>query len=366
MRRISQTDIYEGSWLLRPDAANVGDYLRQIGPDDLATSTGTVIISASSTGRNYAASPSGEVYEIHSYGIEPYTRMQWLVNEALKNILVPVDFSFAPTEELTVQDLTAQQSWLTNAKWVREIGTLTGDSQAQVQTLTESGSPTGGTFTVSSREGTTATIAFDATAATMQTRLRTLPQMGSVTVTRTGTTTDFVWTVTMTGAPIDQQLLTADVALLTGGSSPTVTAAISTTSGNRNMGTPSYRRLAPYQVAQRVFVDFGSTYQDTARIYIRAYKPAYNHCRTASTGAASYWGAQSGLSAEAHETPVIAEWVGAQMLVLAWASERAKLQAAGIRREQMLEAADLCEAWQRAEFQQIVPIVPAKAYKALS
>lgn len=108
----------------------------------------------------------------------------------------------------------------------------------EVQVLTQTGSPTGGTFTVSfSYDGGLTSVGqimdWDVSAADMQTQLRSIDGLQKVTVERTGTTTNFVWTVTMTGAQTDlgtssPRQFTVNSASLTGGSSPTVTPTTST------------------------------------------------------------------------------------------------------------------------------------------
>jgi len=105
----------------------------------------------------------------------------------------------------------------------------------EVQTLTMSGSPTGGTFTVTFNDGVTSTataaMAFNITAANMQTELRLIPGLQKVTVARSGgPTTDFTWTVTLTAAPTalgstSPPQFTVDASGLTGGAAPTVTPA---------------------------------------------------------------------------------------------------------------------------------------------
>ena len=99
--------------------------------------------------------------------------------------------------------------------------------RAQSQTVTEGGSPTGGTFTLTYGAGTTSALAFDVSAAAMQTALRLLAGLESVTVTRTGTTTNFVWTIVMRGAGNSPSALTY-TSSLTGGT-PTLAIAISAT-----------------------------------------------------------------------------------------------------------------------------------------
>jgi len=104
----------------------------------------------------------------------------------------------------------------------------------KVQTITVNGSPTGGTFTLSMGGYTTAPIAYNADAATIQAALRAIgagsPFGGSpaagVTVTGSG---PFTATFATTGAAGP---LTADGSALTGGTSPSVTTAQASTSPN--------------------------------------------------------------------------------------------------------------------------------------
>lgn len=120
----------------------------------------------------------------------------------------------------------------TLARWQRITTVATSVSETQV--LTTTGSPTGGTFTVTFDDGitstTTAAIAYNASAADVQAALRLIPGLSKVTVVRTGTT-NLVWTVTMTGAPSaagasspPQFTVTPS---LTGGTTPTITPTTS-------------------------------------------------------------------------------------------------------------------------------------------
>ncbi len=103
----------------------------------------------------------------------------------------------------------------------------------EVQTVTVSGSPTGGTFKLSFGEQETATIAYNAAAATVQTALRALANIGSTGVTVTGSaggpyTVTFVGTLAGENVPLI--LLAPGSNALTGGTSPSV-AAVETTAG---------------------------------------------------------------------------------------------------------------------------------------
>jgi fermentation-respiration switch protein FrsA (DUF1100 family) len=101
------------------------------------------------------------------------------------------------------------------------------------QTVTITGTPTGGTFTLSYAGQTTAGIAYNATASAVQTALRALSTVGSTGATVTGgpgPATPFVVTFGgfLAGSNIAQ--MTASAASLTGGTSPAI-AVTTTTPG---------------------------------------------------------------------------------------------------------------------------------------
>lgn len=101
----------------------------------------------------------------------------------------------------------------------------------EVQTVTITGAPTGGTFDLTFAGQTTAAIAYNATAATVQAALAALSNIGAGNVTVTGNaggpyTVDFVGTLANT----DVAQMTA-TSSLTGGTSPGVTIATTTAGG---------------------------------------------------------------------------------------------------------------------------------------
>lgn len=118
-------------------------------------------------------------------------------------------------------------------------------SANETQTITITGSPTGGSYTLTFDGQTTASIAYNANAATIQTRLEALSNIavGDVSITGTGP-----FTVTFTGnlAQVDVPQMTA-TSSLTGGTAPAVNIA---TTGAGSTGTTdnSYRVYAsrPY------------------------------------------------------------------------------------------------------------------------
>ena len=103
---------------------------------------------------------------------------------------------------------------------------------AEVQTVTVTGAPTGGTFTLTFEGSTTAAIAYNATAAAVKAALVALPGITENQVTVSGAAGG-PYTVTFTGGlgGTDVPALTASGASLTGGSSPGVTIATTTAGG---------------------------------------------------------------------------------------------------------------------------------------
>ncbi|WP_228981256.1 hypothetical protein [Streptomyces sp. DH12] len=101
----------------------------------------------------------------------------------------------------------------------------------EVQTLTVTGGPTGGTFTITFSGQTTAAIAYNATAAAVQTALEALSNVAPGDITVTGNAGG-PWTLTFGG-----QYLGEDVAQVTtteaftGGTSPDITIATTTAGG---------------------------------------------------------------------------------------------------------------------------------------
>lgn len=99
-----------------------------------------------------------------------------------------------------------------------------GAGTAEVQTVTITGTPTGGTFTLSYEGQTTSAIAYNATAATVQDALRNLDNVGTNNVVVTGGPgPGSAFTVTF-GSPGNVAQMTA-TGSFTGGTAPAVTVA---------------------------------------------------------------------------------------------------------------------------------------------
>jgi hypothetical protein len=103
---------------------------------------------------------------------------------------------------------------------------------ADVQTITVSGTPAGGTYKLTFNGQSTANLAYNANNTTIQTALRTLTGDAGLLVTGVG---PFVVTFAAYGRQGD---ITATAVALTGGTSPTVTV-VHTTKGTPALGSTS-------------------------------------------------------------------------------------------------------------------------------
>ncbi|MEV6432579.1 head decoration protein [Nocardia sp. NPDC051463] len=110
-----------------------------------------------------------------------------------------------------------------------DISLFTAANASEVQTVTITGSPGGGTFTLTYAGQTTGTIAYNAAASVVQTALIALSNIGASDVSVSGSAGG-PYTVTFSGALASQNVaqMTASGAGLTGGSSPGVTVATAT------------------------------------------------------------------------------------------------------------------------------------------
>lgn len=112
-----------------------------------------------------------------------------------------------------------------------DTSTISPRGVTEVQTLTTSGVPTAGTFKLNFRGQKTAAIAFNASAATIQTELRKLGRLGAVTCSGGALPTAVVITFTGKNANQDQPLITVSDNALTGGTAPAA-SVVETTKGD--------------------------------------------------------------------------------------------------------------------------------------
>lgn len=120
---------------------------------------------------------------------------------------------------------------------------ITTGGTDEVQTVTITGTPTGGTFTLTYAGQTTSAIAYNAANSVVQTALRALSNIGASGVTVTGGPGPGTpWVVTFTGplASQDVATMTASAAGLTGGTTPAVNVTV-TTPGAAGTTVTGYR-----------------------------------------------------------------------------------------------------------------------------
>lgn len=140
--------------------------------------------------------------------------------------------SFAKTNRLTNGSFDTENTTAADRPdgWDVQAGTIGSTislSNVEVQTVAISGTPTGGSYTLTytdadSNTQTTAPLAYNATASAVQSALRLLTGLDEVTVTATGTSPDYTHTITFTGLGGNVAQLTSTNSL-TGGTSPTIT-----------------------------------------------------------------------------------------------------------------------------------------------
>jgi hypothetical protein len=107
---------------------------------------------------------------------------------------------------------------------------------AQVNSLTLTGAPTGGTFTVTVAAQTTATIAYNATPAAVQAAIEALSTVGVGNTVVTGTSLTTGLTIAFAGSVMGQTLVvTATGTALTGGTTPAAVVALVTAANGWNM-----------------------------------------------------------------------------------------------------------------------------------
>lgn len=141
--------------------------------------------------------------------------------DAANSLLSNGDF-----EDETIADVP--DNWIVH---IGNPGTTVKVTALEVQTVTISGTPTGGSYLLQwtgpdSLLRSTGPLAHNASGSAVQTALRAIPGLESVTVTTTGTSPNYTHTITFVGVVGDPGQLVS-VNDLTGGVSPTISHATS-------------------------------------------------------------------------------------------------------------------------------------------
>ena len=127
------SDLYTDHFIYRPDAANASDRMRMVaGSSGYIPSTGTITPDLA-----YTAAPTGEAVELHG-AIPPLNDdiNDWraLINLALRDLWVPVEFTFSPSANTdTRHSMASAASWLTDPADVLRVGKLSA-SETRAQT----------------------------------------------------------------------------------------------------------------------------------------------------------------------------------------------------------------------------------------
>jgi len=122
---LDQATLYQDQFLFRPSAALVGDMSRIV---KLYTPSGGVL----TPDLNWTNAPSAaETYELHGR-LDPL-KLNSILNEALKELMVEAEFTLTPVLGQTRHSLATVAPWLTNPKWVRQVGFLkTSDDENKI------------------------------------------------------------------------------------------------------------------------------------------------------------------------------------------------------------------------------------------
>lgn len=119
-----QDDLFEGKWILRPDATD-DDKVRMVAENGYLSTTGTLQPDV-----DWSAPPSaGEVYEIHG-GSEPWEELNDTINTALHRCYLVSEIALAATAGNSRHGLNTAAPWLQTAADVRQFGYLySGESR---------------------------------------------------------------------------------------------------------------------------------------------------------------------------------------------------------------------------------------------
>jgi len=189
-----------------------GNVLEAVTSDRFDTATGTGALGTPTTGVNARVSYVAYYYDLAD-------RLIASVNVGTNGGSAWTRPSSVPTSSSTV--LVTSTSYSTDA----------------VQDIALTGSPTGGTLTLTFGGQTTGALAYNATATAVQAALQALSSIGSGNVTVTAAPSGSGWEVRFTGALANsyQGVITGTGASLTGGTSPAV--AITTISAGGDAGS---------------------------------------------------------------------------------------------------------------------------------
>lgn len=160
---------------------------------------------------------------------------------------ITIDWSTVSALGSDYSDTTVENLFVPSGSKMLRYGTfLARITSPEINTVVQSGSPTGGDFTITvvvngGDAATTAAIAWNAAGADVQTALQALANVGSgnLTVVRSGSSGAYTYTITGAGDLATADLtITANAAGLTGGT-PVLTVSTTHAGGNYGMFGPA-------------------------------------------------------------------------------------------------------------------------------
>lgn len=253
------TGVFRGGGGASPDALVpqpfVAEVIKELPKKSTVLNQARMIPMSSTTTRQPVLSVLPTAYWVNGdNGLKQTTTEQWknvnLIAEELA-ALVPVPNAYLDDSGIPIWDeikpslaeaignafdaatlfgVSKPSSWTSSSIYdaaVNAGNVYSSTAQSEEQTVTVNGSPTGGTFTLTYAGQTTSGIAYNATAATVQSALQGLSTIGSGNATVAGSAGG-PYTVTFAGtlANLPTSTLVADGSSLTGGTSPSVTVAV--------------------------------------------------------------------------------------------------------------------------------------------
>lgn len=113
---ISQDSFWKDVWAFMP-SVTAADQVRVV--KTYSPTAGTLTPDLA-----YGSAYTSTAYELHSV-IEPGTDAPRFINEALKQLFIPSEFSFTPANATNQRhSLAVAAPWLTNHLWIRRVGVL--------------------------------------------------------------------------------------------------------------------------------------------------------------------------------------------------------------------------------------------------
>lgn len=111
---------FKDRWVFRPTAALPADQLRVV--ETYTASSGTL-----DPDLDWTNAPDGETFEVH--GVIPPVgdselSLHNMINDALKRLPLDIEFTVTVVADQTRHSLASAASWLTDPKWVRQVGYL--------------------------------------------------------------------------------------------------------------------------------------------------------------------------------------------------------------------------------------------------